>query len=84
MHVCRQEQPGSRKGLGYKYRFCALRNIIEQCSELNVPLLINFIDLEREFDSVNPERLWKILRAYGLPLTCKLVIIIWKFYEHFE
>ena len=84
MHLCRQELAGSREGLGCIYQFGAPRNIIEQCSEWNVPLLTNFIVLERELDSAHPESLWKILRAYGLPLTCKIVIIIWKSYEHFE
>ena len=78
----RQEQAGFRKGRGCIDQIFALRNIIEQCLEWNVPLHINFIDFKKAFDSVHRESLWKILRAYGIPL--KIVNLIGKFYEHFE
>lgn len=51
-----------------------LRNIIEQCIKWNSPLLINFIDFKKAFDSVNRKTLWKILRNYGIP--SKLVTTI--------
>ncbi|CAH1248758.1 Hypp8389 [Branchiostoma lanceolatum] len=78
----REEQAGFRKGRGCADQLFALRNIIEQCVEWNSPLLINFIDFQKAFDSVHRESLWKILRAYGIPH--KIVTIIGKFYEHFE
>ncbi|KAK1805428.1 hypothetical protein P4O66_019744 [Electrophorus voltai] len=44
-----------------------LRNIIKQCIEFQCPLLINFIDFKKAFDSVHRGSLWKVLRAYGIP-----------------
>ncbi|KAK1804715.1 hypothetical protein P4O66_003535 [Electrophorus voltai] len=44
-----------------------LRNIIEQCIEFQRPLLINFIDFKKAFDSIQRGSLWKMLRAYGIP-----------------
>ncbi|KAI8514548.1 hypothetical protein Bbelb_071390 [Branchiostoma belcheri] len=78
----REEQAGFRKARGCSDQIFALRNIIEQCVEWNSPLLINFIDFQKAFDSVHRESLWKILRAYGIPQ--KIVSMIGKFYEHFE
>ena len=78
----REEQAGFRKGRGCIDQIFALRNIIEQCIEWNVPLYINFIDFKKAFDSVHRESLWKILRAYGIPH--KIVTIMRTFYEHFE
>ena len=47
--------------------------------EWNSPLLINFIDYEKAFDSVDRTTLWKVLRHYGIPL--KLVRLIQNYYE---
>ena len=44
-----------------------LRHIIEQCTEWQRQLIINFIDFEKAFDSIHRESLWKILRYYGIP-----------------
>ena len=44
-------------------------------------MFINFIDFKKAFDSVHRESLWKILRAYGVPL--KIVHLVQKFYDHF-
>ncbi len=78
----RQEQAGFRKGRGCIDQIFALRNIIEQCLEWNVPLYINFIDFKKAFDSVHRETLWKILHSYGVPP--KIVTLIKMFYDHFE
>ena len=40
---------------------------MEQSTEWNSTLYINFIDFEKAFDSVDRERLWKLLRHYGVP-----------------
>uniref|UniRef100_A0A914VWQ7 Reverse transcriptase domain-containing protein n=1 Tax=Plectus sambesii TaxID=2011161 RepID=A0A914VWQ7_9BILA len=44
-----------------------LRNIIEQCAENQKPLLVNFIDFMKAFDSVHRESLWRIVATYGIP-----------------
>lgn len=77
----RKEQAGFRKGWGCIDQMFTLRNIIEQCSEWNAPLFINFIDFKKAFDSVHHKSQWKILRAYGIPSK---IVNIGKFYEHFE
>ncbi|VDP78880.1 unnamed protein product [Schistosoma curassoni] len=47
---------------------------MEQSIEWNSSLYINFIDYEKEFDSVNRTTLWRLLRHYGVPQ--KIVNII--------
>jgi hypothetical protein len=78
----RREQAGFRQGRGCIDQIFALRNIIEQCTEWNASLVINFIDFKKAFDSIHRETLWKILRSYGIPP--KIVTLMRKFYEHFE
>lgn len=79
----REEQAGLRKGRGCIYQIFALRNIIEQCTEWNVPLYINFIDFRKAFDSVHREtHRENILKSYGIP--DKIVTLISLFYNHFE
>ena len=44
-----------------------LRNIIEQCIEFQQPILLNFVDFKKAFDSIHRESLWKIAALYGIP-----------------
>ena len=77
----RNEQAGFRKGRGCTEQIFTLRNIIEQCTEWQRQLFVNFIDFEKAFDSLHRESLWKILRKYGVPQ--EIVQIIRSFYENF-
>ena len=43
-----------------------LRTVMERSREFNQPLHLCFIDLQKTYDSVNRETLWRICRAYGL------------------
>ena len=63
----REEQAGFRKGKGFIDQIFALRNIIEQCTEWQRKLYINFVDFEKAFDSIPRNSIWKILRHYGIP-----------------
>ncbi|RUS68624.1 hypothetical protein EGW08_023614 [Elysia chlorotica] len=63
----RNEQAGFRKGRGCCDQIFTLRNIIEQCTEWQRQLYINFVDFEKAFDSIHRDSLWRILRAYGIP-----------------
>jgi hypothetical protein len=63
----RKVQAGFRQGRGCTDQIFALRNIMEQCIEWNAPVVINFIDFKKAFDSVHRETLWKILLSYGIP-----------------
>ena len=44
-----------------------LRNIIEPCIEFQQPILLNFGDFKKAFDSMHCESLWKIAALYGIP-----------------
>ena len=49
----RKEQAGFRKGRGCIEQIFALRNIIEQCTEWQRQLYVNFVDFEKAFDSLH-------------------------------
>ena len=79
--VLRNEQAGFLKGRGCTGQIFTLRNILEQCTEWNRQLYVNFIDYEKAFDSIHRDSLWQILRAYGIPQ--RIVNIIKCFYSNF-
>ena len=76
------EQAGFRKGKSCSDHIFTLRQILEQSKEWNTTLYATFIDLEKAFDSVHRESLWKILRHYGIP--SKIVNIICMLYVDFK
>jgi len=78
----REEQAGFRKERGCSDQIFALRNIIEQCSEWQRQLYVNFVDFEKAFDSIHRDSLWNILRHYGIPT--KVVNLIRSFYKNFR
>ncbi|XP_062593863.1 uncharacterized protein LOC134255360 [Saccostrea cucullata] len=80
--VLRKEQAGFRKHRECIDQFFALRNIIEQCTEWQRHLYVNFVDFERAFDSIHRDSLWSILRHYGIP--SKMVHLIKSFYNNFK
>ena len=63
----RGEQVGFRKNRSCTDQIATLSIIVEQSIEWNSPFLINFIDYEKAFDSVDRVSLWKLLRHYGIP-----------------
>ena len=65
--MIRQEQAGFRSGRGTSEQIFALRNILEQCQEWQAPVYINFVDFSKAFDCIIRERLWDIMRQYGIP-----------------
>ena len=62
-----KEQAGFRRGRSCGEQIFTLRNIIEQSLEFQRPLVMNFIDFKKAFDSVHRESLWSIVRGYGIP-----------------
>lgn len=56
--------------------------LIEQCSEWQRQLYINFIDFQKAFGSIHRDSLWKIMRTYGIPSN--KVDIIEQFYNGFS
>ena len=79
--LLRNEQSAFCKRRGCTDNIFTLRNILEQCTEWNRELYVNFIDYEKAFDSIHRDSLWQILRAYGIPQ--RIINIIKCFYSNF-
>lgn len=76
----RQEQAGFRPGRSCCEQIFTLRQIIEKALMWQVPVVINFIDFRKAFDSVHRESLWKIMQSYGIPE--KIIGIVKSFYDN--
>ena len=74
-----EEQAGFRSGRSTLDQVFILRTVMERSREFNQPLHICFIDLQKAYDSVNRETLWRICRAYGL--SDKMIKMIKLLYE---
>ena len=82
--ILRKEQAGFRPGVECIDHIFTLRNIFEQCIEWNTMVHVNFIDLEKAFDSIHRvfrDTLWNILLAYRCPE--KIISIMKLFYNNF-
>ncbi len=73
-HRLRDEQAGFRKERSCTDQIATLRIILEQSTEWNSPLYINFVDYEKAFDSVHRKSLWQLLRHYGIPIKLTSLI----------
>ena len=62
----RQEQASFRPERSCLDHTFTLRQILGQSRERNMPMNAH-VDLEKAFDSVHRESLWRILRHYGVP-----------------
>lgn len=78
----REEQAGFRPNRGCIDHIFTIRNILEQCIEWNSKLILNFVDFQNAFDSVNRESIWQTLAAYGIP--AKIITLIKAFYNNYE
>ena len=65
-------QAGFRKGRGTRDQIANIRWIIEKAREFQKNIYFCFIDYAKAFDSVDCNKLWKILKEMGIPdhLTC--------------
>ena len=63
----REEQAGFREQRSCHEQIFTLRNIIEQSLEFRSPLIINYVDFKKAFDSIYRPTLWQILKIYGIP-----------------
>ena len=65
---------GFRKGRGTRDQIAYIRWIIKKAREFQENIYFCFIDYAKPFDSVDHNKLWKILKDMGIPdqLTCLL------------
>ena len=67
-------QAGFRKGRGTRDQIANIHWITEKAREFQKNIYFCFIDYAKAFDSVDHNKLWKILQEMGIPdhLTCLL------------
>ena len=67
-------QAGFRKGRGTINQIASIRWIIEKAREFQKTIYFCCIDKAKDFDCVDHNQLWKILKEMGIPdhLTCLL------------
>ncbi|KAK3082831.1 hypothetical protein FSP39_006593 [Pinctada imbricata] len=78
----REEQAGFRKGRSTTEQLFTIRYIIEQCTEWNATLYVNYVDFEKAFDSIHRDSLWSIMKYYGIP--DKLIRMVKLLYDTFD
>ena len=78
----REQQTGFRKDRPYTDQIVALRIIIEQSLEWNTSLFLNFVDFEKDFDSLDRDVLWNLMAHYGIPQ--KFINIIRNSYNNMQ
>ena len=81
-NILRPNQAGFRRGRNCAEQIHILRRLIEGYHQRQLPLAITFVDFSKAFDSINRNRMWKILRHYGIPQV--IVRAIAKIYHNSE
>ena len=71
---CPDVRAGCRRGRGTRDQIANICWIIEKASEFQRNIYFCFLDYAKAFDSVDHNKLWKILKEMGIPdhLTCLL------------
>lgn len=77
--ILRNNQNGFRPGRSCAQHILALRRLIEGVKSRKIPAVMTFIDFRKAFDSIHRGKMFKILKAYGVP--DKIVSIIELMYE---
>ena len=65
--ILRKNQNGFRPGRSTLGQILTLRRIIEEITLCNKTAALIFVDFSKAFDSVNREKMFDILRLYGIP-----------------
>ena len=67
-------QAGFRKGRGTRDKIANIHRIIQKAREFQKNIYFCFIDYAKDFNCVDHNKLWKILKEMGIPdhLTCLL------------
>ena len=65
-------QAGFKKGRGTRDQIANIRWIIKKATQFQKNIYFCFIDYTKDFDCVDHNKLWKILKDIGIPdhLTC--------------
>ena len=73
-HELPDVQAGFRKGRGTRDQIVNIYWIIEKAREFQKNICFCFIDYAKDFDCLDPIKLWKIIQEMGIPdhLTCLL------------
>ena len=73
-HELSHVQSGFRKGRGTRDQITNNRRIIEKAREFQKNIYFCFINYTKDFDRVDHNKLWKILKEVGIPdhLACLL------------
>ena len=66
-HELPDVQAGFRKGRGTRDQIANTHWIIEKAKEFQKNIYFCFIDYTKAFDSVDHNKLWKILKEMGIP-----------------
>ena len=72
-HNLLEAQCGFRPGRSTTDMIFAVRQVQEKCREQNLDLYAVFVDLTKEFDTVDRAALWTVLQKLGCPrkfVTC--------------
>ena len=65
--LLRKNQNGFRKGQSTLSQILSLWRIIEESKARNKDLTFVFVDFSKAFDSVDREKMFKVLELYGIP-----------------
>ena len=60
-------QAGFRKGRGTRGQIASIRWIIKKATEFQKNIYFCFIDYAKDFDCVDPNKWWKIMKEMGIP-----------------
>ena len=65
--LLRKNQNGFRRGRSTLSQILCLRRIIEECKLSNRDLALVFVDFSKAFDSIDRNKMFEILKLYGIP-----------------
>ena len=65
--LLRKNQNGFRKGRGTLSQILSIRRILEEMRKLDKEVILCFVDFKKAFDSINREKMFEILKLYGIP-----------------
>ena len=65
--LLRKNQNGFRRGRTTLSQILCLRRLLEEAQASNRDLALVFVDFSKAFDSVDREKMFEILKFYGIP-----------------